>query len=522
MTQILDKIEEKARKTLQGVDKALLAAASLAALAGMLLAHGFAFANLFPNHDGTVLVFDAQWTMYVLGRWAQNLYFPLVRGKVAAPWLIGVFSTVYVALSGYGMARLLRLRCAGAALLTGVLACCASVTAMLATYTYETDAYLLAMLLACAGVWCAERRRGALALGGAAGCFCVCLALYQAYIQFALGLFLLVLLQKALAGTPWRAWLARGGRYLLSLALGAGLYLVSVQVSLALTGYQLADTGNGLAQLARLGPAAILAGIPAVYRNFFATLLGYSGWNDRGMRVATALALGLAVLGLALRLRGKGVRAAAQAAIAVLLLPLGLNVIWLLASGNVYILMQHAVFLVWALPLLLFFGRPAPGAAPQPAPRALWGWGTALLCAFWILRMVICANGAYVYTQLVYDQTARQMETVMAQVRQLPGYEEGVTPVVFAGDFTDSAFAYRNPAFSRYAEGDLHQVPSAVTYDGTLKWWFQHVMGSTANIVADQAQLDAWAQDPRVQAMPCYPNGDSCAILDGTAVVRIS
>ena len=83
-------------------------------------------------------------------------------------------------------------------------------------------------------------------------------------------------------------------------------------------------------------------------------------------------------------------------------------------------------------------------------------------------------------------------------------------------------FAYRDPAFSRYEEGDLHQVPSAVTYDGTIKWWFQHVMGSGANAVADQAQLDAWAQDARVQAMPCYPNGDYCAILDGTAVVRIS
>lgn len=522
MTQVLDTMENKVRKTLQGVDKALLAAVSLASLAGMLLAHGFAFANLFPNHDGTVLVFDAQWTMYVLGRWAQNLYFPLVRGKVAAPWLIGACSIVYVALSGYGMARLLRLRRAGAALLTGILACCASVTAMLATYTYETDAYLLAMLLACAGVWCVQRWQAPWRYLAAAVCFCGCLALYQSYIQFALGLFLLLLLQNALAGTPWRAWLAQGERYLAALALGAGLYLVSVKVSLAVTGYQLADTGNGLAQLTRLGPAAILAGIPAVYRNFFSTLLGYSGWNDRGMRVATALALVLAVLGLALRLRGKGVRAAAQAAIAVLLLPLGLNVIWLLTSGNVYVLMQHAVFLVWALPLLLFFGKAAPGAAPQPAPRALWGWGTALLCLFLLLRMVICANGAYVYTQLVYDQTARQMETVMAQVRQLPGYEEGVTPVVFAGDFTDSAFAYRDPAFSRYEEGDLHQVPSAVTYDGTIKWWFQHVMGSGANVVADQAQLDAWAQDARVQAMPCYPNGDYCAILDGTAVVRIS
>ena len=152
------------------------------------------------------------------------------------------------------------------------------------------------------------------------------------------------------------------------------------------------------------------------------------------------------------------------ALLAVALLPLGLNVIYLLASGNVHILMQHALFLVYTVPLLLFSGL----ELPKP-PRALWGWCTVALCAFLLVRMAICSNGAYVYTKLVYDQSARQMTTIMAKVQQLPGYEEGVTPVAFVGEFTDSAFAYHDPAFSRYEEGDLHQVNSAITYDGTIK-----------------------------------------------------
>lgn len=516
MREFLDTVEQKACAFWARVDRRLLWTVSLAALACMLLAHGFAFTNLFPNHDSTIVVYDAQWTMYVLGRWLQNLYYPLIRGKIAAPWLIGAFSTVFLALTGYCAARLLHLKRWAAALLTGLLACCATVVSALSTYNLWTDAYMLAMLLACAGVWCAERWRSILGLLGAAVCFCGCLALYQSYIQFAVGLFLLLMIRQAIQGTSWREWLGHGVYALVSLALGGGLYLISVKVSLMLTGYQLADTGNGRAQLTRLGPVSILAGIPAVYQNFFSELLGHSGWNDRGMRVATALLLALSVLGLILLLRGKGVRAAVQAAIAVLLLPLGLNVIYLLTSGNVYILMQHALFLIYALPLMLFsFGGTG-------SPRKLWGWGAALLCAFLILRMVICANGAYVYTKLVYDQTARQVTAIMAKVQQLPGYEEGVTPVVFAGEFTDSDFAYQDPGFGRYEEGDLHQVNSALTYDGTIKWWFQHVMGSTANVVADQAQLDQWAEDPRVQAMPAYPEGAYCAMIDGTAVVRIS
>lgn len=514
MTKRLDTIEENLRRGWRQVDKPLLGTVLLAALLSMLVAHGFAFTNLFPNHDSTVLVFDAQWTMYVLGRWVQNFYFPLVRGKVAAPWLIGVFSILYLGGTGYLIARLLDLRRGAAAVLTALLGCCASVVSALATYTYETDVYLLAMLLACAGVACLEKARPAPGICGAAVCFCLCLGIYQAYIQFAAGLFLLVLLRQAVQGMDWSRWLRHGVRMLVSLLLGGGVYLVTVKVSLALTGYQLADTGNGLAQITRLGPDAVLAAIPAVYRNFFATLLGYSGWNDRGMRVATALLLLACLPGLWLRLRGRGRRAALQTVLAVVLLPLALNVIYLLASGNVYILMQHALFLVYALPLFLFAGG--------DAPRALWRWGTLVLCAGLLLRMSICANGAYVYTDLVYEKTARQMTAVMAEVQQLPGYQEGETPVAFVGDFTESALAYRNDAFRSYAEGDLHQVNSAVTYDGTIKWWFQHIMGSGTNVVASQAQLNAWAEDDRVLAMPVYPEPGCYAMIDGTAVVKIS
>lgn len=204
MRNFLDTAEQKLCAAGARVDRRLLAAVSLAALACMLLAHGFAFANLFPNHDSTIVVYDAQWTMYVLGRWLQNLYYPLIRGKIAAPWLIGAFSTLYLALAGYGIARLLELKRWAAALLTGLLGCCATVVSALSTYNLWTDAYMLAMLLACAGVWCAERWRGVWGVCGAAVCFCGCLALYQSYIQFAVGLFLLLLLGRALRGASWR------------------------------------------------------------------------------------------------------------------------------------------------------------------------------------------------------------------------------------------------------------------------------------------------------------------------------
>ena len=165
-----------------------------------------------------------------------------------------------------------------------------------------------------------------------------------------------MLLQRALQDTAWRIWLQQGLRALAALALGAVVYVVSLKISLALTGYQLADTGNGLAQMLRLGPAAVLTAIPAAYADFLKTLLGNSGWNDRGMRMATALLLAMTAAGLLVKLRGCNKRTIVQAVAVVLLLPIGLNVSYLLASGNVYILMQHALFLVYLLPMIFFGG----------------------------------------------------------------------------------------------------------------------------------------------------------------------
>lgn len=57
---------------------------------------------------------------------------------------------------------------------------------------------------------------------------------------------------------------------------------------------------------------------------------------------------------------------------------------------------------------------------------------------------------------------------------------------------------------------------------GTIKWWFGNIMGSSAKVVNTQAELDAWAENPAVQAMPSYPASGCIAMVDGAAVIKLS
>ena len=483
----------------------------------MLLAHGFAWFNLFPSHDGTILVFDADVVMLQLGRWVELLYFRFVRGRINAPWLNGAFTIVWTSLAVYLVGKLLQLGKKATIALCAVFSTAISVTLLYATYYDKTDLYACAMFLAVWGVYAVRRFRcrwwGVLFCSG---CLCLAMGLYQGYIEFAIGLFLICLLRDCLTeDLAWAEYLRRGVTAVVSLLLGGVLYAVSLKVVLAYKHLELIDSDNGLQQMGRAGVADYLARLPGAYKQVFTTLLGYDVWNNRGMRLATAVCLLLGLACLVLTLRKKPLRAAVQVVILLVLLPLGLNVVYLLSERHPTLLMLYPVYLVYALVLLL------TGLEPDTIPRSA-AWLACLLCAFITVQNVIYANGAYTYRKLVYENTRAQVYTIMAKVEDLPGYVEGETPVVFSGDFTDSNFTYHNDLIRLYEEGETGLSGSAITYDGTIKWWFGNIMGSSAKVVNTQAELDAWAENPAVQAMPSYPASGCIAMVDGAAVIKLS
>ena len=483
----------------------------------MLLAHGFAWFNLFPSHDGTILVFDADVVMLQLGRWVELLYFRFVRGRINAPWLNGAFTIVWTSLAVYLVGKLLQLGKKATIALCAVFSTAISVTLLYATYYDKTDLYACAMFLAVWGVYAVRRFRcrwwGVLFCSG---CLCLAMGLYQGYIEFAIGLFLICLLRDCLTeDLAWAEYLRRGVTAVVSLLLGGVLYAVSMKAVLAYKHLELIDSSNGLQQMSRAGVADYLARLPGAYKQVFTTLLGYDVWNNRGMRLATAVCLLLGLACLVLALRKKPLRAAVQVVILLVLLPLGLNVVYLLSERHPTLLMLYPVYLVYALVLLL------TGLEPDTIPHSA-AWLACLLCAFITVQNVIYANGAYTYRKLVYENTRAQVYTIMAKVEDLPGYVEGETPVVFSGDFTDSNFTYHNDLIRLYEEGETGLSGSAITYDGTIKWWFGNIMGSSAKVVNTQAELDAWAENPAVQAMPSYPASGCIAMVDGAAVIKLS
>ena len=170
-----------------------------------LAAHAYGFLHGDFSHDMlNALVTDnveTYWKMQ-LGRLWVVLYRRTVRGVIAAPWLCGIRGLIWISLSCFLTAKLLRIRgrfflC----LLAGVLTVNLTTVAMTATYLYEFDFDMFALLLGVAAVFLWDRYGwigsliGALFVTGVLG-------LYQSYVCVVITLIMLLSLAALLRGIP--------------------------------------------------------------------------------------------------------------------------------------------------------------------------------------------------------------------------------------------------------------------------------------------------------------------------------
>ena len=165
-----------------------------------LIAHGFAYFNAAFSHDGLYQLSGTDDLFQVsLGRFLQPVW-RFVRGDISAPWLTGALSLLFIALAAHLVICLLRLRRPlWRWLVCALMTVNRTVTLLNATYTQCVDVFMLSLLLSVLAVWLLERgglpsfALGALSLTAS-------LALYQSYVSVALGLMLLLFIDRALQG----------------------------------------------------------------------------------------------------------------------------------------------------------------------------------------------------------------------------------------------------------------------------------------------------------------------------------
>ncbi len=490
-----------------------------------LLAHAYAFLHDSFSHDILNALYadgtEVFWKMQ-LGRFGTVLYRRLVRVPLALPWLLGMLSLGWLSLAVYLTAKLLRLETTLALCLTaGLFTVNLSTIAMAATYLYEMDMDMLALLAALGAVFLWARfgwtgtLLGALLLTGS-------LSLYQSFLSAALVGVMLLCLARLFAGRRFGEVLTAGLRSLAMFALGGGLYYALLRLMVRLKEIPL-DTGtnNSVYQVFEAEGTRLWERLGAVYGDVGAAFFDPARSHLSRAALVCNLLLAALTLLLALRFFLRRERGWAEKLLALALLallPLGANVSRLFGARESHDLMKYAFWLLYLLPLLLLKTQELRRLA-RPA-RLL----AALLALLLLWDGVQTANAVYVKKDLEQDATLSLMTRVLGRLESEPGYVPGETELVFvgAGDVLGESVY----GFERYGDITGAEYPSAIPHSHNTYYYnaytayFRYVLNTRVKM-AGFWQWVSLQYDPRVTEMPSYPAEGFIRDIDGIWVVKL-
>ena len=489
-----------------------------------LAAHAYGFLNASFSHDMlNALVADhveTYWKMQ-LGRPGIVLYRRIFRGVIAAPWQLGLLSLLWLSLSCFLTTKLFRIQNRFfPVLLAGILAVNISTVAMTATYLYEMDADLFAVLLGVCAVFLWDRYgwTGAL-LGAVPAAFCM--GTYQSMISVPITLSMLLCVTALLRGEKSGPVFRKGLRALVMLGLGVLLWWLGIRlmcsmkdINLAMDGYNSVDQAVSASVFERIGH---------VYRTW-----AWAFWNPKKAHIESIVLvlnclLAIPAIWRILLWLGKGKTGGKEKlllCVLLLLLPVGMNTAQLSFSRDVHDLMKYSFWLFYVLCLLPPFLALAEGDRLSNSMKCI----AAVLMLALLCSNIQTANIVYTKKDLEQDAAQSLMTRVLYRLEEQEDYVPGETKLVFAG--VSALLGEKIPGFEAYyditgCEESSPIVKATASYNyNAYAAFFRYCLNSPA-VMADWELWNQLQDDPRVQEMPSYPTEGCMQKLDGIMLVKM-
>lgn len=494
--------------------------AILSTLFFLLLMHGYRYFQMDFSHDGIAFAAekDIAWKIS-LGRYLQPIYW-MLRGKIAAPFVVGFFSYLWLVPTIYLMGKITGISSkVGTFLLSGVVIGNISLVSANASYIHDADAFLLAMLLNTAAMYLCVKG-GLPNRLGAVICICAGAALYQAYAQIFVTLTMIWAMLEMLRGNmtakdAWKACILNA----LVLAVALVLYFLGKSASHVLTGVATNTTYLDMPDRGTFSGQRLLSTIPKAWiETMKIYILFLPGKVTRPYALVHGLVLIWAAVTTVYVLKKKNCsKLVCLTTLGIgALLPLGINSMYMISGELLHDLLTCALFLpqVYAIALAEEVSREEIFPKKQPVQLL------ALMLCFLFLSKAIWSNQMYLKKGLEADATNAIMIRILDRVEQLDGYTPGVTPVHFVGFMDDSPLIQKRSAFEyRYRlTGSWHS--SALTF-GDYYWtfwsYFEDVLGYPIQPYTEPLTP---AQEQAIRDMSPFPAADSVQIVDGLVLIR--
>ncbi len=521
------------------IDRKKLGFTFVCTLIFWVVAHGYRFMNNLYVADTLTSVFqdDIYWERS-LGRFMHPL--PLVlRGTVCAPWLIGMLAVLFYGLTIYLVLDMFRIRNRYfMVLICGVLICNQTLTINNIGFLPWVDVYACALFLAVLGVWYYLKNTWQSYLCGSIALVC-CMGYYQAYIDVALVLIVMLLLRMLWSGEDRKRTLLHAVKMMGATGVSAVWYFVSYKLVCRLHHVTESGTYNGLTGLGDYSETSIGGLIVGAYETFFDFLANpgvFVSTNMMGMSMSSLwqlvlkIALGVCVLAIVggivyLNCRRKTAwPERLLQGLGLLVLPLAANFVYVLSKGMEHELMIYSFFLTFVFLLVVLGDCMEHGTAiEKPVGRkdahcsVRWngcGYLLTMVIILFIWNNIVFSNQVYFKIDMA-DRAGLSMATRIAQdIESREDYEPGVTQVAFVGSPDKSDYVQQLPYLREIAFYGAGKTP--FTYEMSLPIYLKNYLNVNINVVSAGALTEEMVQ------MPAYPAKGYIQYVGDVLVVKIS
>lgn len=479
-----------------------------------LIAHLFRWVNPLFNHDA-MMIWQNDWALQTsTGRFVSP-YYTVFRGKITAPWLIGVLSMVYLIISVKMITEVLELKSIFSVIVIGgIFSVFPVYTVANSSYLPWVDIYMLSLMLSVSAVWfCVKFKFGWMP---AAVCLALSMGLYQCYIESAVMLFLCWFIREGLIGNDWKSIIRQTVRFAAA-ALLAGLgYYLGWRLFLRFRHVTPANYVNSISGMGNFSGVHFGLLIKDAYLWVFRYFGSpesprpvLDGWINLLLGLAAAIPLFIMLLKCRKRF---------PILIVLLISPLAANFVYILSKGYIYLTMIYSFAFFYVLVCLVFEVRSVAvekyrGVIYTAVEKVL----LAVLFSVLIFDSIIYANQTYLERTLADSATLSAMTRILDKMEHTEGYDPKTTEVVFIGDLNESDVAFHKD----YFEHVWYQRNYSPTHYWSYRQYFEYVLGYPLSAASDSL-IPEYKEKTEVIEMPSFPHGDYCRMVDGRLVVKFS
>lgn len=488
-----------------------------------LLIHLYKFVNTLPNHDSVYNYYSDQ-NVLGSGRWALSLacgissYFDL-------PWINGLLSCVFIALTIVVIVALFELKNPILIGLTGALLAAAPSTTETFFFLFTADGYMLAMLLAALAVYFSRIEEDRKVMWIVSGiCVCISCAIYQAYVSFALILavcyFIDVLLKNDHSKQACYRWIFR---QVIIYSVSLAVYYIIWKLIMRISGI----TANDYQGISEVGKISVELLVGGAIRSVKTVILYFLQWDvlDHGFTLYSVLSIVFVLLmGICLFVAVRKSRILKRKwAFCLLVLCLiaivPFSCIWHFTSDSV----GYRVMMLQSLTLLFVLTGILYERWAKPVVKDLVG----LFLLVVVLNNALMANISYFYMNLCYERTYAEGVEMMAEIHDLQDEYEFDKIAVVGKRIYEVQYENIDPLTGKMLVPGKLQIligglEKSLLYDSDHTTQFLEATFGMELESINRTQRDALLKTEAVQAMGCWPEGDSITVIDGILVIKLS